>query len=188
MNKIAAQPTASAPQDSDAQAWIGLGGNLGDAIATLEHAAHALAHLPDTRLEAASPLYRSAPVDAQGPDFINAVVRLRTRLAPLPLLRALLALELDAGRQRPWRNAPRTLDLDLLRYERAGAALTCDSEELTLPHPRMQQRAFVLRPLADIDPTLAPATALAAVADQALERLPQAQQWAWSGQPPKGCI
>lgn len=188
MNKIAAQPTASAPQNSDALAWIGLGGNLGDAIATLEQAAHALAHLPDTRLEAASPLYRSAPVDAQGPDFINAVVRLRTRLAPLPLLRALLALERDAGRQRPWRNAPRTLDLDLLRYERAGAALTCHSEELTLPHPRMQQRAFVLRPLADIDPTLAPATALAAVADQALERLPQAQQWAWSGQPPKGCI
>jgi len=90
-------------------------------------------------------------VESSGPDYVNAVVRLRTALAPLDLLDALQGIELAHGRERPYRNAPRTLDLDLLAYD----DLQLDTPRLTLPHPRMHARAFVLRPLADIDPDLA---------------------------------
>ena len=141
---------------------------MGDAAATVRRAFAALAALPQTRLLAASSLYRSAPVDASGPDFINAAASVATGLTPLQLLDALQAIETAEGRQRPWRNAPRTLDLDLLLYGQQRL----DTPRLTLPHPRMLQRAFVLWPLAEIAPALVPPEALAAVAGQAIERLP----------------
>ena len=148
-------------------AWVALGGNLGDARQSVQQALQALDALPQTRLEAASSLYRTAPVDASGPDFINAVARLRTSLAPVALLQALLGMELLAGRERPFRNAPRTLDLDVLLYSGVRQL----TPELELPHPRMLQRAFVLVPLAQIDAELVPPEMLQAVADQAIERL-----------------
>ena len=149
-------------------AYVALGANLGEAAAVVASAIDALNRLPDTRLEARSHLYRSAPVDAQGPDFINAVAAVSTRLTAPDLLLALQQLEQRAGRERPYRNAPRTLDLDLLRYGEGQI----HSATLTVPHPRMAQRAFVLRPLAEIAPRLVTAEALAAVAAQAIERLP----------------
>ena len=148
-------------------AYVALGANLGDAAAVVASAIDALNRLPDTRLEARSHLYRSAPVDAQGPDFINAVAAVSTRLTAPDLLLALQQLEQRAGRERPYRNAPRTLDLDLLLYGDARI----DSPSLTVPHPRMMERAFVLIPLAEIAPDLVPAAALAAVAGQRIERL-----------------
>lgn len=152
------------------RAYVGLGANLGDAAATLRAAAGRLWPLGTGRL---SSLYRSAPVDAAGPDFINAVAELDTPLAPLALLHALQAIEQDFGRQRPYRNAPRTLDLDLLLH----GAVQLGSGPLLLPHPRLHQRAFVLRPLLELAPDLvAPglgrlADHLATVADQRLERM-----------------
>jgi 2-amino-4-hydroxy-6-hydroxymethyldihydropteridine diphosphokinase len=110
----------------------------------------------------ASRLYRSAPWEASGPDFFNAVAEVATSLDAHALLAALHGLEQAAGRERPYLNAPRTLDLDLLLY---GDALI-DTPSLTVPHPRMAQRAFVLRPLAEIAPHKVSATALAAVAEQ----------------------
>ena len=132
------------------RAFIGVGANLGDAPATVRAALQALGRLPDTRLVACSSLYRSAPVEASGPDFINAVAELHTTLPALALLHLMQAIEQDCGRTRSVRNAPRTLDLDLLSY--GDAALR--SDELTLPHPRAHLRAFVLLPLAEIDPQL----------------------------------
>ena len=131
------------------------------------------ARLPSTRLLAASSLYRSAPIDSSGGDYVNAVVRLATRLAPAALLRELQGLEQRHGRERSWRNAPRTLDLDLLLF----GVRTIESPALTLPHPRMHQRAFVLLPLAEIDPAATVpgratlAELLEGVADQRIERL-----------------
>lgn len=130
--------------------FVGLGANLGDPHAALAQALEALAALPRTRLVAASPLYRSSPIDAQGPDFVNAVAELDTTLTPRELLHALQAIEQGHGRQRTHRNAPRTLDLDLLLY---GQRLV-DEPGLTVPHPRLHQRAFVLVPLADLAPDL----------------------------------
>ena len=153
-------------------AWIGLGANLGDARAALRAAVRALAALPGTRVLRVSSLYRSAPVDAGGPDYLNAVAELDTPLAPLALLHALQSIEQAAGRERPYRNAPRTLDLDLLLHgdERL------DSPELTVPHPRMGERAFVLLPLAELAPGLVRAEQLAAVTGQRIERVEQ--DWA----------
>jgi 2-amino-4-hydroxy-6-hydroxymethyldihydropteridine diphosphokinase len=128
-------------------AWIGLGANLGERRATIEAALDALRTLPRTRLVARSRLWASAPVDAGGPDYLNAVARLDTRLDAHDLLAALQAIEARFGRERPYRNAPRTLDLDLLL---AGDA-TIDTPSLVVPHPRLHERAFVLRPMADID-------------------------------------
>ena len=153
-------------------AWIGLGANLGDARAALRSAVQAMAALPGTRLLRVSSLYRSAPVDAGGPDYLNAVAELDTTLAPLELLHALQRIEQAAGRERPYRNAPRTLDLDLLLWGTDGHT-HIDSATLTVPHPRLHQRAFVLRPLADIAPALVPPAALHAVADQAIEAAPE---------------
>lgn len=130
--------------------FVGLGANLGDPRATLARALEALARLPQTRLVAASPLYRSAPVDARGPDFLNAVAELSTTLGPRDLLLALQSIEQTQGRERPYRHAPRTLDLDLLLYGQR----VVDEPGLTVPHPRLHQRAFVLRPLADLAPEL----------------------------------
>ena len=148
-------------------AYVAIGVNLGDARQAVEAAIQALGRLPQSRLAACSSLYRTAPVDAGGPDFVNAVVALATDLAPLDLLARLQALEVAAGRERPYRNAPRTLDLDLLLH----GATVLDTPVLTLPHPRMHQRAFVLVPLAEIAPKRVSPAQLAAVTDQAIERL-----------------
>lgn len=148
-------------------AHVALGANLGDARATVSDAIAALDRLPQTRLLRASGLYRSAPWEASGPDFINAVAAVETGLDAHELLRALQALELQAGRERPYRNAPRTLDLDLLLY---GDAVI-DTPDLSVPHPRLRERAFVLLPLAEISPALVSADELQAVAGQAIERL-----------------
>lgn len=151
-------------------AYVGLGANLGDAQAAVRRALADLAVLPGTQLVRASSLWRSAPIDSSGPDYINAVAQLRTTLDPYELLAALQALERAADRQRPYRNAPRTLDLDLLRY----GDLTQDDPVLTLPHPRMGERAFVLRPLAEIAPELVDAKQLLAVAKQVISRVTEA--------------
>lgn len=132
-------------------AYIALGANLGPAIETVRAALEALAGLPHSHLLAASSLYRTAPVGLlDQPDFINAVAAIDTALPAEALLDALLAIEADFGRQRSVLNAPRTLDLDLLLY----GTLCCHSARLTLPHPRMHERAFVLVPLAEIAPDL----------------------------------
>lgn len=153
--------------------WIGLGANLGEAQATLEAALAALAELPQTRLLRRSRFYRTAPVDAGGPDYLNAVAELSTSLAPLALLEALQAIELAHGRQRPYRNAPRTLDLDVLLW----GSERIEHARLSVPHPRLHLRAFVLAPLAELAPDL-PLPGLGRVADwlpgvvqQRIERL-----------------
>lgn len=148
-------------------AYIGLGANLGDPVFALQLALRDLAAMPQLTLARQSPFYGSAPIDSSGPNYVNAVAEVSTTLTAPELLHALQQLELQAGRERPYRNAPRTLDLDLLLY---GSA-TIDSPTLTVPHPRMQERAFVLRPLADVAPVLVEAQALARVHDQALWRL-----------------
>ncbi len=155
------------------RAFIGLGANLGDASATLHAALAALAALPGCTLVQTSAQYRSAPIDAVGPDYLNAVAVIDTLLTPQSLLAALQAIEQSFGRQRPYRHAPRTLDLDLLLHGDTVLA----SVALTLPHPRLHLRAFVLQPLLEICPALvAPglgllADHLPATADQSLERL-----------------
>ena len=152
---------------SPVMACVALGANLGDAVATVQQALRDVAGLPDTQLIQASSLYRSAPYEAQGPDFINAVVLVQTLLSPVPLLHALQALELQTGRERPFKNAPRTLDLDIIFYGDVNLA----TSELTLPHPRWHERAFVLHPLAEVWPERVSATQLAAVHDQNIESI-----------------
>lgn len=132
------------------RAFIGLGANLGDARGTLQAALRELAAEPGVQLVAVSSFWRSAPVDAAGPDFVNACAELRTTLEPQALLAVLQRIEQAHGRQRPYPNAPRTLDLDLLLVDH----LTWRSPTLVLPHPRLHERAFVLRPLAEIAPDL----------------------------------
>jgi len=130
-------------------AYVGLGSNLEEPRAQLTRAFEELASLPETQVLARSPLYRSAPLDAPDqPDFLNAVAALETRLPPSRLLAELQAIEGRHGRRRPYHHAPRTLDLDLLLY----GSQTVDAPGLTIPHPRMHQRAFVLQPLLDLDP------------------------------------
>ncbi|MGE0071773.1 MAG: 2-amino-4-hydroxy-6-hydroxymethyldihydropteridine diphosphokinase [Thiomonas sp.] len=131
-------------------AYVALGANLGDGAANLRAAVRDIDALPLTRVAARSSLYRTAPQDAGGPDYWNAVVRVQTALSADALLDALLRIEAAHGRARPvgQHNAPRCLDLDLLLY----AELRRNSQTLTLPHPRMTQRAFVLVPLAEIWP------------------------------------
>jgi 2-amino-4-hydroxy-6-hydroxymethyldihydropteridine diphosphokinase len=153
-------------------AYVALGANLGEARSTVLQALDALSRLPETQLTARSRLYRTAPFEARGPDFINAVARIDTRLTAPDLLDALQALENQAGRLRPYVNAPRSLDLDLLFY--GDACL--HSPRLTLPHPRWRDRAFVLVPLADVWPQRVRPEDLARVAGQAIEPLPQADQ------------
>ncbi len=145
-------------------AYIGLGANLGDAQQTLRGAVQALAQTPGIDRVVSSGFYRTAPIEATGPDYINAVAQLHTQLNAMDLLAALQAIEQAAGRERPYRNAPRTLDLDVLLY--GGGHV--NSPTLTVPHPRMGERAFVLVPLADVAPELVPAGALSAVASQTI--------------------
>ena len=132
-------------------AYVGIGANLGDARATVAAAIAALGRLPGCGLRQLSSLYRTAPVDATGPDFFNAVAALATHQSPEALLAALQAIEQAFGRQRPFHHAPRTLDLDLLLHGDARRA----TPQLTLPHPRLHLRAFVLQPLLEVAPDLA---------------------------------
>jgi 2-amino-4-hydroxy-6-hydroxymethyldihydropteridine diphosphokinase len=148
-------------------AFVALGANLGDPVAALRGAFGRLQALPHTQLVRHSSLYRTAPVDAGGPDYVNAVAEVTTRLDAPSLLRELQAVETEAGRTREFRHAPRTLDLDLLLY--GGARI--DSAGLQVPHPRMRERAFVLVPLAEIAPQLVAAGDLASVTAQAIQRL-----------------
>ncbi|GAO35303.1 2-amino-4-hydroxy-6-hydroxymethyldihydropteridine pyrophosphokinase [Sulfuricella sp. T08] len=132
------------------RAFIGLGSNLSDPGAHILKAFAELGNLPQTRLLSCSSLYRSEPVGyADQPDFINAVAEIATALAPHALLEVLLDMEHRHGRVREFRNAPRILDLDILLYD----DLTCHEHGLTLPHPRMHERAFVLQPLHEIAPS-----------------------------------
>ncbi len=152
---------------SPVMACVALGANLGNAVVTIRQALHDVAAVRETKLIKASSLYRSAPYEAQGPDFINAVAWVQTQLSPLALLQALQALEFQSGRERPFKNAPRTLDLDIIFYGDIELA----TPELTLPHPRWQQRAFVLEPLAEISPERVSVEQLAAVQDQVIQRI-----------------
>ena len=155
-------------------AFIGLGSNLGDPRSQLQRAFAALGELPGTCLVAQSSLYRSAPLGFQDqPDFVNAVAKIATELSPQALLQALLQIEHSHGRERTFRNAPRTLDLDILLYD----DVRLHEHGLTIPHPQMHRRAFVLRPLLEIAPDASiPAvgearSALQECHDQSLERL-----------------
>ena len=166
------------PSAAVATAFIGLGSNIGDSRALLRAAGAALEKLPQTEVRARSGLYRSAPVgriDQQ--DFLNAVCQLSTALAPEALLQALLGIERDHGRVRLGeRGGPRTLDLDLLLY----GELVSRTDALELPHPRLQERAFVLMPLAELAPELvipgrgSVRDLLAGCAGQRIERL---EEW-----------
>ena len=155
-------------------AWVGIGANLGDARANVLDALERLAALPGVHLLRASSLYRSAPIDSSGDDYVNAVAEVDTGLDAHALLAQLHGIEQAHGRERPYRNAPRTLDLDLLL---AGDAVIADAPALVVPHPRMHERAFVLAPLAELAPGLSipgrgrVAELLPFVADQAIERL-----------------
>ena len=155
-------------------AWVGIGANLGDARANVLDAIDRLVHLPGARLVQASSLYRTAPIDSSGDDYVNAVASLDTDLDAHALLQALFAIEQAHGRERPYRNAPRTLDLDLLLY---GDQVIDDAPGLIVPHPRMHERAFVLAPLAEVAPDLVipgrgpVASLLAGVGDQGVVRL-----------------
>ncbi len=157
----------SANAEVGVSVFIGLGANLGDRKATLRTALASIDQLPGTKVLRVSPLYGSAPVDAGGPDYLNAVAELATTQAPQALLQALQTIEKSAGRERPYRNAPRTLDLDILWF--GGQVI--DTPELTVPHPRMTERAFVLRPLADLVPERVEAALLLAVASQDIHPL-----------------
>jgi 2-amino-4-hydroxy-6-hydroxymethyldihydropteridine diphosphokinase len=156
-----------------ATAYIGIGANLGDARANVLDAVERLRKVPGATLEAVSSLYRTAPIDSSGDDYINAVARLSTTLPAQRLLEALFDIEQAHGRERPYFNAPRTLDLDLLLYGDERIA----TPSLTVPHPRMHLRAFVLMPLLELAPDVAlPGLGLAAafapaVADQGIIRL-----------------
>lgn len=158
---------ATAPERSAVTAHVALGANLGDAAQSLRDALRRLQHTPGLQLIKASSLYRTAPVESSGPDYLNAVAEVATTLTAPDLLVALQAIENAAGRERPYRNAPRTLDLDLLLYGDARI----NSPHLTVPHPRMWARAFVLVPLAEVAPALVGAKALQAVAGQGVEML-----------------
>jgi 2-amino-4-hydroxy-6-hydroxymethyldihydropteridine diphosphokinase len=154
-------------------AYIGIGSNLGDAQGNVQRAILRLARLPDTRLSGQSSLFRTAPIDAGGDDYINAVAGVETRLPAPRLLEQLQAIEHDFGRERPFPNAPRTLDLDILLYGQQKIF----TESLVVPHPRLTERAFALIPLLQIDPMIAipgkgPAHSFVpGVAGQAIQRV-----------------
>jgi 2-amino-4-hydroxy-6-hydroxymethyldihydropteridine diphosphokinase len=156
-------------------AFIGLGSNLAQPADQVLQAMQAIDCLPGTQVVARSSLYRSAPVGyLDQPDFVNAVVKVETSLAPIALLQALLGLEQENGRTRAFQNAPRTLDLDVLLYD----DLQHHEHGLTVPHPQMHKRAFVLQPLLEIAPDcVIPGVGAAVLArerckDQRLDKLP----------------
>jgi 2-amino-4-hydroxy-6-hydroxymethyldihydropteridine diphosphokinase len=131
-------------------AYIGLGANIGDPKETITAALKALGDIEKTELLAQSTLIITKPWQADGPDFVNAVAKIKTELPPEALLQALLNIEHHFGRERPFKNAPRTLDLDLLLYD----DVVHHSSTLELPHPRMHERAFVLVPLIELAPDI----------------------------------
>jgi len=156
------------------RAYVALGSNLDDPVAQVRAGALALGKLPGTRLVRCSSLYRTAPVGiTEQPDFINAVCTIDTGLLAGALMQALLDIERAHGRQRNIQGGPRTLDLDLLLY----GDRVCHEPGLTLPHPRLHERAFVLYPLSEIAPGLSipgrgqVETLRAGCAGQAIERL-----------------
>ena len=156
-------------------AYVGVGSNLGASEALVEAAIEAVGQLPQTLAQGRSSLYRSAPIDATGPDFVNAVVAIETTLAAPALLAQLHEIEARHGRERSTRNAPRTLDLDLLLY----GDRVIDEPGLVVPHPRLHERAFALLPLLEIAPDIdvpgrgRAADLLAVVGTQAVARLPR---------------
>ena len=154
-------------QRESVTAYVGIGANVGDALLAVRQAIEDLGRVPGVHLLRVSSLYRTAPIDSSGPDYINAVTALQTTLSAPDLLLRLQALENGAGRERPYRNAPRTLDLDLLLYGDARIA----SADLTVPHPRMWARAFVVMPLAEVAPEVLSQEAAARVGDQQVEKL-----------------
>ncbi len=131
-------------------AYIGLGANLGAAKETVSLAAQALHAHPQIAVLTLSSIIQTKPWQAVGPDFFNAVAKVETSFKPLDLLSALQAIETQFGRQRPYLNAPRTLDLDLLLYDQ----MSLNHPSLIIPHPRMHERDFVLRPLLEIAPEI----------------------------------
>ena len=149
-------------------AYLGLGANLGDPATALDHALKQLGAHPGITVTARSSYYRTAPIDSSGPDYTNAVVAVDTTLTAPALLLCLQGIEAAAGRERPYRNAPRTLDLDILLYGDAQVS----SPTLDIPHPRMWQRAFVLLPLAEIAPHRVSAAQLRTTMAQDITRLP----------------
>ena len=156
-----------APATPAAVSFIGIGANLGDSQAAVLQTIQDIGALPGTTLLCASSLYRTAPIDSSGPDYINAVLEISTTLGAHALLKQLQAIENKAGRARPYRNAPRTLDLDILLY----GDQSISTPSLVVPHPRMLARAFVLVPLAEIAPSRVGTAQLQAVSDQAIIRI-----------------
>lgn len=148
-------------------AFVGIGANLGEPCTAVLDAVRAMACIEGVSGVLRSSLYASTPVESSGPDYVNAVVQLKTRLTAPELLAQLQAIESKAGRERPYRNAPRTLDLDLLLFGQS----TIQSVALTVPHPRMWVRAFVLLPLSEIAPDIVGAAELAQVQGQTVHRI-----------------
>ena len=157
-----------------ARAFIGFGGNIGDTRQLITDAIVCLALRSELQIVAKSCFYQSAPFEASGNDYINAVIEIETVLSPYGLLHVCQAIELEFGRERPYINAPRTLDLDILSFE----GVTQNETELILPHPRIIERSFVLLPLLEIAPDLflpnwgELKAYLPKVADQRIEKLP----------------
>ena len=147
--------------------YVGLGANLGNARQSLESSILAIQQLPETLLVGCSSFYQSAPFQADGPDYFNAVVHLQTRLNACDLLHAFQHIEQLAGRERPYPNAPRTLDIDLLLFGDGHI----QSPALVVPHPRMRERAFVLLPLCELAPGLVTTDELRKVQSQVVKRL-----------------
>ena len=167
-------------------AYIALGANLGDATAAVQQAIVAISGLPFSVIKKTSSLYQTEPLEtlpghAPGSDYINAVAEIETSLPAPTLLQHLHQLELATGRERPYTNAPRTLDLDLLLYGDGRI----DSAHLTVPHPRMWQRAFVLMPLAEIAPHLVSAGQIDMVKNQGITKV--AGSLTLFAANPKGC-
>lgn len=166
------------PHSPPMRAWIGLGANLGDPATTFAEALRHVDALAGVGVCRISSVWRSAPLDAPGPDYHNAAAELRVQGTPQALLAGLLRIEDALGRTRPFRHAPRIIDLDfLLARDDEGAPVLLDTAFLRLPHPRLHERAFALAPLAELDPALdvpgqgSVATLLEACAGQPIERI-----------------
>lgn len=130
--------------------YIGLGANLGDELSYINKAISKLVECDEIELLATSSVYKTSPVESDGDDYLNAVIQINTSLDPFELLSIMQKIELDLGRQRPFKNAPRTIDLDILLFD----DMHIRGDKLTIPHPRITQRAFVLVPLKELNPDL----------------------------------
>lgn len=130
--------------------FIGLGANLGDELSYINKAISKLVECDDIEFLATSSVYKTSPVESDGEDYLNVVIQINTSLDPFELLSIMQKIELDLGRQRPYKNAPRTIDLDILLFD----DMQIKGDRLTIPHPRITQRAFVLVPLRELNPDL----------------------------------